>query len=164
MTRSTAREIAMHLSFEIGVNPMPAPELIEVIFDKEYYKSLEQECEIYSDYPNEKQLAYIKHLTLGIGEHAAELDTYIEKYAKGWRVGRISRVAVAIMRLAMFEVMYMPDIPDGAAINEAVELAKKYEEAETVSFINGILGSFLRNELQFDLPAAEPAAEEDADA
>ena len=51
-------------------------------------------------------------------------------------MGRISRVAVAIMRLAMFEVMYMPDIPDGAAINEAVELAKKYEEAETVSFIN----------------------------
>lgn len=154
MTRSNAREIAMHISFEIGVNPMPTPELIEVIFDKEYYKSLAKECEVYEDYPNEKQLEYIKRLAMGIGEHSYELDTYIEKYAKGWRVGRISRVAVAIMRIAMFEVMYMPEIPNGAAINEAVELCKKYEEQDTVSFVNGILGTFVRSEMQFETEKA----------
>ncbi len=156
MKRSTAREIAMHISFEIGVNPMPTNELVEVTFGEEYYKSLAKECEIYNDYPNEKQLEYIKRLAFGIGEHAAELDSYIEKYAKGWRMGRISRVAVAIMRIAMFEVMYMPDIPNGVAINEAVELCKRYEEQDTVSFVNGILGSFVRGEMQFDnTPAPE---------
>ena len=55
-------------------------------------------------------------------------------------------VAGAIMRLAMYEILYMPEIPNGAAINEAVEIAKKYETPEVVRFINGILGNFVRNE------------------
>ena len=71
-----------------------------------------------------------------------------EKYAKGWRFERISLVAAAIMRVAMYEIMYMPDIPHGAAINEAVELTKRYDEPETVKFVNGILGSFLREEVK----------------
>ena len=84
----------------------------------------------------------------GVSQHAAELDTYIEKYAQGWRFDRISLVASAIMRLAMFEIMYMPDIPNGAAVNEAVELAKKYDDPETAKFVNGILGSFVREEIK----------------
>ena len=83
---------------------------------------------------------------LGVAAHLPELDSYIEKYAKNWKVGRISRMALAIMRVCMYEVMYMPDIPDSAAVNEAVVLAKKYEEKETVSFINGILGGFVKGE------------------
>ena len=75
-------------------------------------------------------------------EHAAELDGYIAKYAKDWKFSRIPLVASAIMRVAMYEILYMQDIPNGAAINEAVEIAKKYETPETVKFINGILGSF----------------------
>ena len=73
-------------------------------------------------------------------------DAYIEKYSKGWKFERISRTAVAIMKTAMYEILYMPDIPVKAAVNEAVNLAKKYEEPETVPFINGILGSFARAE------------------
>ena len=57
-------------------------------------------------------------------------------------------VASAIMRLAMYEIMYMPDIPHGVAINEAVELTRKYDEPETAKFVNGILGSFLRQEIK----------------
>ena len=83
----------------------------------------------------------------GVAEHAAELDAYIEQYAKGWRFERISLVASAIMRVAMYEILYMPDIPNGVSINEAVEIAKKYETPETVKFINGILGSFVRQEI-----------------
>ena len=150
MLRTAAREIAVHISFETGVNPMKMDELLETIFDKEYYKTLHDEDSLYSEYPNIKQLDYIKHLALGVEEHLAELDTYIEKYANNWNVGRISRVAVAIMRTSMFEVMYIPDIPAAASVNEAVELAKKYEDAETVSFINGIMGSFIRGEMSFD--------------
>ena len=80
-------------------------------------------------------------------EAFAELDGYIAKYAKNWKFSRIPLVASAIMRVAMYEILYMQDIPNGAAINEAVEIAKKYETPETVKFINGILGSFAREEI-----------------
>jgi transcription antitermination factor NusB len=135
------------MSFEMAVNDLPAEVLLEDFFDKEHYETLSEEYEIYSEYPNQKQMDYIKKLTQGIVEHAAELDMYIEKYSKDWSVSRISRVASAIMRVAMYEILYMPDIPNGVALNEAVELAKLYEGAETVSFVNGVLGTFVRNEL-----------------
>ena len=82
-----------------------------------------------------------------LADHAPELDGYIAKYAKGWNFARIPLVASAVMRVAMYEILYMPDIPNGAAINEAVEIAKKYETPETVKFINGILGTFVRQEI-----------------
>jgi len=148
LKRSTAREIAVHLSFGMAVSEVPAEELLSYFFDKENYKTLAEEYEIYEDYPNAKQLEYIRTIARGVAEHAAELDGYIEKYSKDWKVSRISRIAVAIMRVAMFEMLYMQDVPGKVAINEAVELAKKYEERETVSFINGILGSFLKEELK----------------
>lgn len=147
MKRSTAREIAVHLSFEMAVNDLPADELLSDFLDKEHYETLAEEYEIYEDYPNAKQLEYIKRLAKGVAEHAAELDWYIEKYSKDWKIARISRTAAAIMRVAMFEILYMPEIPNGVAVNEAVELAKKYEEKETVAFINGVLGAFLKEEL-----------------
>ena len=112
----------------------------------EYYASLGEEDKLYSELPDETQLEYITRLVTGAHEHSAELDGYIEKYAKGWKFGRISRTAAAIMKTAMFEVLYMPDIPNKAAINEAVELAKHYEPPETVSFVNGVLGGFVRME------------------
>lgn len=147
MTRRQAREIAVHLSFETGVNPGVMAEILENMFDREYYATLADEADIYSKYPDENQMQYILSLAHGIYEHAAELDHYIEKYAKNWKISRISRVAVAVMRTAMFEVLYMSDIPNAAAISEAVEIAKKYEDKETVSFINGILGSFVKGEI-----------------
>lgn len=147
MKRSTAREIAVHISFEMAINDLPTDELLSDFFDREHYETLAEEDELYTEYPNKKQMEYIERLSRGVVEHAAELDQYIEKYAKDWKLARISRVASAIMRVAMYEVLYMQDIPDKVAVNEAVELAKKYEEKETVSFINGVLGSFVRKEL-----------------
>ena len=64
----------------------------------------------------------------------------------GWKFERIPLVASAIMRVAMYEILYMPEIPNAAAINEALEIAKKYEDEKVVSFMNGILGSFVRQE------------------
>ncbi len=146
MTRSTAREIAMHISFETEVNTLPIEEILATKFEKEYYAGLAAECSVYEEYPSENQMEYIKRVSKGVAEHAAELDSYIEKYSKGWKIGRISRVATAIMRVAMFEILYMPEIPNSAAADEAVKLCKKYEEKETVSFLNGILGTFIRDE------------------
>ena len=146
MKRTTAREIAVRLCFSVSENPSDPKELLSQTFEEEYYASLQAEDELYKSKPGKKQLDYITRLVTGISEHSAELDGYIERYAVGWRFGRISRTAVAIMKVAMFEVLYMPDIPDRASINEAIELAKSYEPPETVSFINGILGSFSRSE------------------
>ena len=146
MTRTVAREIAVRLCFSISENPSDPGELLSRVFDEEYYSSLKTEDELYSDPPDARQLDYMTRLVTGVFNHAAELDGYIDKYSVGWKFGRISRTAVAIMKSAMFEVLYMPDIPDSAAINEAIELAKRYEPPETVSFINGVLGSFSRGE------------------
>ena len=144
MTRNTAREIAMHLAFELSFTDLPIGEFLNQYLSEEKFAELAPECELYAQRPNAKQEEYIRRLVSGVAEHAAELDTYIEKYAKGWRFERISLVASAIMRLAM----YMPDIPHGVAINEAVELTRKYDEPETAKFVNGILGSFLRQEVK----------------
>lgn len=148
MKRSDAREIAVRICFGLSATGGSAEEQIENFFDREYYETLSGEDEVFSAYPNDKQKQYIESIVKGVSLHSAELDDYVEKYSKGWKFQRISRTALAIMKTAMYEIMYMPDIPNGAAINEAVELAKKYEEPETVPFINGVLGSFLRNEAE----------------
>ena len=148
MTRSEIREIAMHVSFSLGVNPRPVDMLLEELLDKAYYATLAEEDVLYTDYPSKKQIDYLTQVSQGLGEHLVELDFYIEKYAKDWKVGRISRVAVAIRRVSMYEILYLPEVPGSVAINEAVEMAKKYEDPDIVSFINGILGSFIRTELR----------------
>ncbi|NMA25529.1 MAG: transcription antitermination factor NusB [Clostridiales bacterium] len=147
MTRTTAREIAVRLCFGLSENPQDPNGLLRDIFDEEYYATLGGEDGIFAEYPDAAQLDYISRIVRGVSEHSAELDGYIEKYSVGWKFGRISRTAVAILKTAMFEILYMPDVPDRAAINEAVELAKKYEEPPTVPFINGVLGSFSRSEI-----------------
>ena len=141
MTRNTAREIAAHLSYELSFTDKTVEELLQERLTSE------EEDSLYTEAPNAKQVAYITRLVTGVNEHAAELDGYIAKYAKNWKFSRIPLVASAIMRVAMYEILYMQDIPNGAAINEAVEIAKKYETPETVKFINGILGSFAREEI-----------------
>ena len=140
MTRNTAREIAMHLAFELSFTDLPIGEFLNQYLSEEKFAELAPECELYAQRPNAKQEEYIRRLVSGVAEHAAELDTYIEKYAKGWRFERISLVASAIMRLAMYEIMYMPDIPHGVAINEAVEMAKAFGTDESPKFVNGVLG------------------------
>lgn len=148
MTRSTAREIAMHLAYQLSFTDLPVEEFLEEQLDAERFEELSAEDALYADKPNAKQEEYIRRLVVGVAEHAAELDADIEKYAKGWRFERISLVASAIMRVAMYEILYMADIPQGAAISEAVEIAKKYETPEVAKFINGILGSFARGEVK----------------
>ena len=147
MRRSEAREMAVRLCFCVSENPSNPGDLLDRVFEEEYYATLKNEDDLYDTRPDAAQLSYITALVTGVTEHAAELDGYIDKYSVGWKFGRISRTAAAIMKTAMYEVLYMPDVPDRAAINEAVELAKRYEPPETVSFINGVLGTFIRAEI-----------------
>ena len=147
MTRTVARQLAVQIGFSVAGDPKNAQEALDAFFDKDYFSSLADENELFAEFPDEKQQAYISTVVLGTAEHAREMDAYVEKYARGWKVSRISRIALTILRTALFEVLYLDEVPDSVAINEAVELAKSYEEPETVSFINGILGSFMRGEL-----------------
>lgn len=146
MTRTVAREIAVHLSYELNFTQLSAVELLNDQMTKENFETLAQDEPMYAEFPNEQEQAYIRRVVKGVGEHGYELDQYIEKYAIGWRFERIPKVAAAIMRVAMYEVLYIQEIPNSAAINEAIELAKKYEEPKVVSFVNGVLGAFVRNE------------------
>ncbi len=146
MTRTAAREVCARIAYEMSYGSWDAGELLERWLDPEYWDTLSQEDELYKDYPDENQKEYIERIVRGIAEHGTELDDYIEKYSRGWKFSRISRTAAAVMRLCMFEVLYVQDVPVKAAVNEAVELAKEYDTPETVSFINGVLGSFVRGE------------------
>lgn len=146
MTRSTAREIAMHLTFELAFSDIKAVQLLERELTPEAFAARAEEEPLYREFPGEEEANYIRALVLGVADHGAELDGYIEKYAKGWRFARIDRVAAAIMRLTMYEILYRPDVPNKVAINEAVEISKSYVDEDVVKFINGILGSFVRDE------------------
>ena len=89
---------------------------------------------------------FITHKVKKVIEHVEEIDSLIEQYAKGWKIGRMNKVDLAILRLAIFEITHEneEDIPDKVAINEAIELAKKYSDDKAYGFINGILGSIIK--------------------
>ena len=159
MIRNIAREIAMHLSYELSFTDLTADELLDNRLSNDRFEELAPEYEVYGKLPGPTQQVYIRRLVKGIAEHGYELDQYIEKYAKGWKFERIPLVAAAVMRLAMYEILYMPDIPNGASINEAVEIAKKYQNEDVVRFINGILGTFVRAEAAEE-PVVKPTEPE----
>lgn len=158
MTRTTAREIALQLGFAATASEDFAQDVLDAFFEPEHYASLSGESPLFQEYPDERQMRYIRTLVQLIFDHRVQLDAYIQKYASGWRVDRISKTAAAIMRASMCEILYMDEVPNAAAINEAVELAKRYAENDTAAFINGVLGSFVRGELD----AAEAPADESA--
>ena len=145
MTRTNAREILVHLVFALNFKNEPADALLQSLMDQSYYPSLQAETDIYAERPSERQLRYISDSLHGIERERETLDGYIRKYAINWELSRISRVARAIMQVAMYECLHTDDVPVSAAINEAVELTRKYEDEDVVAFVNGILGSFARD-------------------
>ena len=157
MTRTNARQLALQLSFAVTAGSDVGP---DTFFDEEYFRALPSEDALFTEIPGEQELAYINALVNGVRDHREELDELISRYAQGWKLSRISRTALAVLRVALYEILYMPDIPDAASINEAVELAKGYDEPETVRFINGILGSFMRERGEIAPEAPEDNAPE----
>ena len=147
MTRSAAREIAIQLGFSVAGTGQDPAAAVEAFFEPEHYASLKAEGDLYGEKPSKRDMDFIRQSVTGVAEHKKELDELIGRYARGWRTERISRSAAAILRQAMFEILYMPDVPDAAAMDEAVELAKGYEDADVVAFINGVLGGFYRAEV-----------------
>ncbi|HEX8552493.1 MAG TPA: transcription antitermination factor NusB [Abditibacteriaceae bacterium] len=85
-----------------------------------------------------------EQLARGAWEKRNELDAIITKYASGWTLERMANADRNLLRIALYEIIHCPEVPQNVAINEAVELAKRYSTADSAKFINGIIGSFLR--------------------
>lgn len=140
MSRTKAREIALHLIFEMGFQQFEEENLNERL-DEEIMKSISGDIALYAGKLSEEQTAYIRAVVKGVANDLPVLDTIIEANSKGWSLNRLSHMTIAVLRLALFEMRDVDDVPVGVAINEAVELAKKYDTEDAASFINGVLGS-----------------------
>ena len=119
-------------------------QVVSTRLDKEYYTKLSEENDVYSDRPSKAQLRYIDSVVSGVANRTEDLNGEIQKYSIGWDVSRISRLTRCVLQLAIYEILYVEDVPTGVAISEAVRLAKKYDGDDTGAFVNGILGSFAR--------------------
>jgi len=129
--RALAREVALKLLFARELGGAPTAE--EVLEQSEAQTAL--------DGPDE---LFMRELVEGVSGNQAALDEIIEAHAQGWALTRIAKVDLLILRLAVFELRYRLDIPTGATINEAVELAKRFGEEKSYRFVNGILGAVAR--------------------
>ena len=130
MSRRKSREQAFALLFEKSFNDLSVMDLAEGAQDA-------RECIIEP---------FALALAQGAEEKLAELDARIEEHSHKWSHNRISRVALAVLRLAVYEMLYEDETPVSVAINEAVELAKRYGGEEDSSFVNGVLGGISRQQ------------------
>ena len=115
--------------------------LFEHEFDKE--RSVD---ELYDDAKASREVEenkYVRTVLRGVAEHEAELESAIGAAAHGWALSRISKVSLAVLKLSMCEMQYMPEIPLRVSLNEALELVKRYDEEEARPFVNGILNTAL---------------------
>ena len=145
MSRGNARELAVHLIYSQSF-PGDEPELvISTRLEKEYYSLLSEDNDIYADRPKNAQLAYIDSVVSGVVNRQDDLNEQIQTYSIGWDISRISRLARTVLQLAIYEILWVEDVPAGVAVSEAVRLAKKYDGDDTGAFVNGILGAFVRN-------------------
>ena len=128
MTRKKAREEAFILIFEKAFNDCSAEEILEIAKE---VRDLEDD-------------EYINKVFFGVYENLSEIDELISQKSVGWKITRISKTALSILRLAIYEIKYFDEIPNSVSINEAVELAKIYATKEDSSFVNGILSTIVK--------------------
>ena len=131
MTRKEARDQAFVLIFEKGINNESIEDILEAA--KECRNFLEDED------------GYTLKVFTGVFERQEEIDAIISKNLTGWTINRISKISLAVLRLAIFEIMYMDEIPDAVSVDEAVELCKTYSTQEDAAFVNGVLGTVVRS-------------------
>ena len=145
MTRANARELAVHLIYAREFTGDEPELVIATRLQKAYYSELSSENPVYEERPSKAQRAYIDTVVMGVSSRTEELNEIISKYSIDWDITRISRLTRTVMQLAIFEILYLEDVPTGVAISEAVRIVKLYDGEDTGSFVNGILGSFARS-------------------
>lgn len=153
MNRRKSREIAMKLLFQTTINKEDFKDVIanlkenievenskldseEILFKKE----IDPESIDLKDVDME----YIIRVLKGVQEYGDNIDKEIEKNLRNWKLNRVSRIDISILRICTYEFLYEEDIPKNVSINEAIELAKKYSADKSAAFINGVLGNMLK--------------------
>lgn len=131
MSRKDSREKAMEILFSM-----------ELTKDNDT-EALENFVENYEEDINLLDLDYIKTVLKGVYENKNDIDKIIESNLQNWKLDRISKINLTILRMAIFEMNNVDDVPGKVAINEALELTKKYSDEKSVSFINGVLDKVL---------------------
>jgi len=145
MSRRDARRHAFHLVFQFPFfHSLDVQTLAEAKLW--YYDGLDDIPGLEElTRPKGKDSKYVDRAAWGVLEKKEEIDGVIENFLRDWDIDRINKVDLAIIRLAIYEMLCEPDVPLGAAVNEAVELAKEYGADESPAFINGVLGNVARN-------------------
>lgn len=131
MGRKQAREGAMKVLFQMDSMSDFTEESLEVFLDNFEY--------------DEMETLYIKESISKIRDNLEEIDEYIKQNLEGWSIYRLAKVDLAVLRIAIYEILYRDDIPMEVSINEAIETVKKYSTEESFKFINGVLGGFARS-------------------
>jgi N utilization substance protein B len=131
MSRSDARELVMQLLFQMEAQNDYGAHIKTAFFNE--------------NAKDKKQEIYLEEMYALSSEHLQEADDLIESCSENWKTSRMCKVDLAILRLAVLEIMYMEDIPESVSINEAVEIAKKYGTEESGKFVNGVLGKVVKN-------------------
>jgi N utilization substance protein B len=132
MSRKKSREKAMGILFGMEISKDTPAEAIETSID-----NFEGDVE-------ELDLDYISEVLEGINNNKAEIDSIIKDNLKNWKLERISKVNLTILRLGIYEIKYLEDVPGKVALNEALELGKIYSDQKGVAFINGVLDKVLK--------------------
>ena len=133
MNRKKSREIAMKLLFQTSMNQEEVQETIDGFLDN------------HEDKHEDIDIDYVKRVLVGVKENLSEIDKCIEQYLINWKMNRISKINLAILRICTYEVMFEVDIPGKVSVNEAIELAKKYSEETSFAFVNGVLDKIIKN-------------------
>jgi len=149
MTRRKGREIALQVLYQIEMSNLPAKEalaqyrnhFIEASSDEEEASSFEDVKDL------EEAFNFASDLVLGIEKNRNFIDEKIKEYTRNWSFDRLNTTDKNILRIAIFEMFFRPDIPEVVSINEAVELAKLYGTDDSPAFVNGILDSIYKKEL-----------------
>ncbi len=158
MTRRQAREAALCMLFDYGFHGGEAPEELLELYLEHYYDEKEK-CISGEIRANE----YFSKVYFGVISNLEKIDSIIEACSQKWSKNRISRISVSIMRIAVYEILYMDDIPVQVSINEAVELAKRFDTEDSYTFVNGVLGAaekMIKTEKASDKDAQEADVEE----
>lgn len=138
MSRKSARENAFKIIYNCALMKEPPHDMCE------YFEETKKD-EMWADESvSGKDLEYMKAVVFGAAEKKNELNEKITPLLKKWDISRLPKVSLALLQLAIYEIDNMEDVPDRVAVNEAVELAKKYGEDETYRFINGVLAEYLK--------------------
>jgi N utilization substance protein B len=148
MGRRASREAAMKLLYQLEIQKNDRSEQIEMALENETLTD------------NDKK--YITDIVEGVNEKTELIDSIIEKNSMGWKITRLSKVDLSILRISIYEILFREDIPFSVSVNEAVELAKRYSNEDSGAFVNGLLAKVTKSDINAHLSGSGAQSGEDS--